>query len=222
METDLLRGLVGINLASDFGRRLRLAIQDFNYANTDASGAHEHIEVVMIASAFEFLFRTDDAKAVAQRLDAVVASFRQPLPHAEAAAGRAWIAGSAETPLQAWWYDLRRWRGDGAHGNKRGQRSHHWSLKNHLLFAARLFPLLVKATLADKDVFKLDSLDQAALASIERFLMYNHFEPQDRREPRHWTRIEDEILDEVRSREMRATLQSALQTMKSAGQNGGN
>ena len=215
--------MVGINLASDFGRRLRMAIQDFNHANTDASGAHEHIEAVMIASAFEFLFGTDNAKTVAQRLDAVVASFREPLPDAEAAAGGAWTAGRADTktPLQAWWYDLRGWRGDGAHGNKRGQRPHHWSLKNHLLFASRLFPLLVKATLAEKGVFKLDSLDQAALASIERFLMYNHFEPQDRKKPRHWTRIEDEILGEVRSREIASTIQSAWQAMKSTGRNGG-
>ncbi len=162
------------------------AIVEFGRANTDSSDVPTHTELVMVKSAFEFLFTIGtDASEFAKALAASV----PPSKTYDGPLASRWTKArpNAARPLEAWAREFCDIRGGAAHGKKRGGPRFVWSEHAHLAFASVLFPLLVKQQLSRSGFLVLDERDSIELEWIEAYLMHDPFEPDNegrRHQPR--------------------------------------
>lgn len=168
------------------------AIEEFNAANTDSSDVPEHVEVVMMKSAFEWLLRIRED---AQSFQKSVAATLSDLPGAPRSTGpmeQPWAQRwNKARPIEAWTRDFCAVRAGSAHGLRRGREgSSVWSATSHLAFGAFLFPLLVKKVMHDSGLITLDDRDRGQLQNIDAYLMHDPFAKRDRREQHPWSRAE--------------------------------
>ena len=99
---------------------------------------------------------------------------------------------------EAWIRDLFRLRGDHAHGRIAPRYASICSLREHLLFEALTFQLLVKSRLVREADYNWTDFDLARIEAIEKLLQYDHFAVQESeppsgeyREPRTWSKSLD-------------------------------
>jgi hypothetical protein len=79
------------------------------------------------------------------------------------------------TLREIWLRDLCNLRGNVAHGKIGAQYSPIWSIRNHLLLASHVFPLLLKAFLAQKGSYTLTAGDQFEIDHFELRACEDHF-----------------------------------------------
>jgi hypothetical protein len=152
---------------------LREAMREFNQANTDSSDIPEHVEMVMVKSALEWLFGigTGVEKLVAALRDHVESVLHDP-PSPGPLSDR-WVERwpKAKRPLEAWARDFCDVRGSAAHGADKAASRFVWPARTHLAFASIIFPLLFKKRLADEGRTSLDVADAELLGAIEELLL---------------------------------------------------
>lgn len=174
---------------------LHEAIVEFNAANTDALGVPEHVEMVMMKSAFERVLQVDhDAKRFQRALERALATIPQVEPEEPSTAPVDWSRkwGTAK-PLEAWARDFCVVRGMSAHGVRRDAKaSSIWTPRHHLAFGSLLFPLLVKKVLADHAGLPLEPLDLERAKRLQWYLVSDPFAPvPDSDEAEHpWSRVD--------------------------------
>jgi hypothetical protein len=156
------------------------AICDFNLGNTDSLLIPEHVEVVLMKAAFEFLlgighdvaqFRQALRERIPVRADtavwqgAMTSEWRKKYPK---------VTGL----LEAWAQEFCLVRNQSAHGSTRDGERFVWSERAHLAFSVKLFALLVDAELQRSG--KLVGREKKALelAMVESYLTENPFGAQ--------------------------------------------
>lgn len=153
------------------------AMREFNSANTDSSDVPEHVEIVMVKSAFEWLLNIDQnamtfVRALESLLPASDSEAIESGPLAEAWRTR---FRNAPRPLSAWAQEFCDIRGAAAHGKDRKAPRFVWKAHTHLAFASVLFPLLVKKQLADSGNWTMSAFDAEKLRRIDSYLIHDPF-----------------------------------------------
>jgi len=209
LDTDLLRAL--IRLPSGMTHILD-AIREFNASNSDASDLPEHVEIVMMKSAFEWLL---DINERADAFQQAIRSLLSDVPAAPCGRGplsqnwkRRW---NNSRLIEAWARDFCVVRTASAHGMKRGAKGASvLSLNSHLAFASLLFPLLVKKILKDAGRLKIDDWDWQRLRRVDSYLTHNPFARRDRRVEHPWQSVDNAALFDARSAIIYSGVSSAL------------
>jgi len=169
--------------------RLFEALIEFNSANSDSFTIPEHVELVMMKSAFEGLLDVN------QRADefarALLDLLRDILPPYEDKSNKSvWMRSpAAERPIGAWAREFSAIRGSAAHGKQRRRIDSVWQAHSHLAFASLLFPLLVKKKLTDMQLMELDPHDQDKLIRIEQYIASDPFN-HNRTKTHPWVEID--------------------------------
>lgn len=163
----------------DPGSPLREAMREFNQANTDSSDIPEHVEMVMMKSAFEWLLGIGSGvnqfvSAVRDGLATVLHDPPKPGPLSDR-----WIERwpKAKRPLEMWARDFCDVRGSAAHGADKAAVRFVWPARTHLAFASILFPLLFKKMLAADGRLSLDVTDQEQLGTVEKLILVDPLSP---------------------------------------------
>lgn len=179
---DLDKALVESLLKLPEDSLLREAIREFNAANTDSDDVPEHVEVVMVKSAFEWLYGIDEKagnfwRAVEDHLSGLLGL---PPPFEASPMGKRWRKRwqDAKRPLEAWAQDFCDVRGAAAHGKHKRQPRFVWQADRHLAFASIFFPLVLKKRLADDGLLTLDETDRGHIKHIEELLTVDPFGPE--------------------------------------------
>jgi hypothetical protein len=154
------------------------ALTEFNCANTDSPEVPEHVEVVMVKSAFEWLLQIN------QRVDEFVEALSHSLhdiPPVESPEGPLKLKWQnaqrkATRPLEAWAREFCDVRGASAHGKPRKATRFVWPAHTHLAFASLLFPLIFKKVAAQAGLLTLDSYDAERLKRIDAFILQDPFQ----------------------------------------------
>jgi hypothetical protein len=193
--------LLGALLAST-DSSLYEAVNEFNGANTDSPDVPIYVNVVMMKSAFEWLFGigqkvNDFWEAISNSLrDVVPEPFSGPI-------SERWTARfpKATRPLEAWAREFCDVRGASAHGTQRGADRHVWSEEAHLAFCALLFPLLVKKRLSDAGDLEMEKFDAERLKRIDSYLMCEPFifNWNEAKSTHPWQVLENEAMNHARS-----------------------
>jgi len=156
------------------------AIREFNAANTDSDDVPEHVEVVMVKSAFEWLLGINTGvDEFVEALDTLLSPVLAD-PSADGPMAERWRNRKGKRPLECWARDFCDVRGAAAHG-ERNKARFVWQANRHLAFASIFFPLAVKKRLADDGLLVLDESDREHLQHIEQLLMVDPFSPESLR-----------------------------------------
>ena len=174
------------------------AVAEFNRANTDSRDVMPHVEVVMMKSAFEWLFQIGSGvQQFTGALERCLADIA-PLDGACGPLQQKWFDTwpKATRPLLAWAREFCALRGTSAHGVRRGNGHFVWTEGAHLAFASVLFPLLFKKVAADAGRYLLDEDDYERLRRIDHYIPHDPMTvDEDARgtAPEHpWTSIDNE------------------------------
>jgi hypothetical protein len=176
--------------AKDAG--LSEALEEFTLANTDSPDVPVHAEVVMLKSAFEWLYGiNENVEEFVRALAADVGHLLATPNEVPDSVRTHWASASpkATRPLMAWARDLCKLRGAAAHGKSVRHERFRWSPEAHLAFASVLFPLLVRHRLRCTGALPDDAFERARLKYIEHLLVPELFASQgDEEHP--WSRFE--------------------------------
>lgn len=190
-DQDLLKSLMALSSSES---ALTEAIVEFNAANTDSPDIPLHTEIVLVKSAFDWLLNVD------HRAESFVRALLKWFPLREMAS----VPTGPLTPLwldsrpkhgllEAWAREFCRLRNSSAHGGARKGAPFVWSKEAHLAFTSVLFPLLVKKSLEDKNLYSLDDNDQERLAVIDSYLVFDPMKRPSGGQHRHpWVLIEQD------------------------------
>ncbi|VWD09221.1 hypothetical protein BLA18109_05106 [Burkholderia lata] len=151
------------------------AMVEFNLANTDSSDVPDHVEVVMCKSAFEWLLQIDsNAKSFVAALEGHLSDIK--LAKSVGPIATKWNSRWPKSPnlLSAWAKDFCAVRGASAHGA--AKRDFVWSRRQHLVFVAIFFPLLVKKVLTDSGLLTMNEADVEKMCRIEEYLSHDPFD----------------------------------------------
>ena len=173
LDYPLLKAMLNLGKTHEY---LYEAAVEFCCANTDSSDVPEHIEIVMIKSAFEWLL------GIGEKVDDF-SNFLLDLIHniepppTSGPMKEVWelCRPRASRPLDAWAREFCAIRGASAHGQQRSGRHFAWEPHVHLAFSSLLFPLAFKKVLAREGLLEMDTYDEARLNSIEQYLMHDPF-----------------------------------------------
>ncbi len=181
LDVPLLSALLAAQERDDW-ERFAESILSFNLANTDSSEMSEHVEAVLLVSAFERLLECAHGKD-----DELAARFLEYVrPSQERSRGDCARLASANFgarfPSSAaireiWIRDFFRVRGDLAHGQIRHRYPAVWHVREHLLLGSYLFPILVRALLEKHNLYLMTKDDRFQLDLFERLACENLFEP---------------------------------------------
>lgn len=158
-------------------RRLVPALSFFNLANTDYESMRPEAEVILIGSAFEQLLETNGAYDLSCKIGELFKSYGS-VSVARALASRPGIEVDAryKTQQEQWFID-RKWaeelydlRSKLIHGESTSTRNWGWTLLEHLVMGAFVFPLAVKLSLAREGHYKLTENDEALCRAVDVLL----------------------------------------------------
>jgi hypothetical protein len=172
------------------------AIFWFNRANTDSDSVIPQIEAVETIGAFERLLglHNGSEKELRRELSSCFIPTKEMLRENSERSKR---FESCRTVRQAWITDFFRLRGDHSHGRRKARYISAWSLKEHLLLGAFLFPLLTKVKLSKAGLYTLSRRDRAGLDAFEVLASADLFERQMEdatSQDYPWNRIFAEVL----------------------------
>jgi len=142
----------------------------YNMANTDSSAVQPHVELVLSVGAFERVLgcRNGNHNDLANAFLAALVP-RADIGRADCARLRAHPNKSpkATTVREVWIRDLFSLRGDLAHGKVGPEYPSIWSLREHLLLAAYVFPFVMKVQLERAGLYALTDRDRDGIAAFE-------------------------------------------------------
>ena len=183
IDVPLLAALVQRS-RKDYWGEIEEAIIGFNSANTDSPDVREESEAVALVGSFERALglRGGDEHELAQAFRESVVP-REEMKPAECPR----IANSPRrekyerygSVREAWVRDFFRLRGEHAHGKISPRYTSLWSLREHLLFASFVFPLLVKSRLSREGIYALRMSDVGYVQAIEPLLGQDNFTPNE-------------------------------------------
>jgi hypothetical protein len=154
------------------------ALTEFNCANTDSPDVPEHVEVVMMKSAFEWLLQiSEKANEFVEALSRCLHDI-PPIESLEGPLKQEWqnARSKAARPLEAWAREFCDVRGASAHGKPRKAARFVWPAHIHLAFASLLFPLVFKKVAAQEGLPTLAPYDVERLKRIDAFLLHDPFQ----------------------------------------------
>ena len=164
--------------------RFRDALSAFNGANTDNPRIRKPSDVTMSVGAFERLVGGEGKQDILgpgflSCFDGFPATADLPKnrkPHR--------YPRPPNTDLREEWIrDLFRARNDLAHGRSQPQpeKQNAWTVKEHLLISAFIFPLIVKVLLERQGLYSLSQEDRCRLAAFDRLIDIDHiFTPMNK------------------------------------------
>lgn len=184
--------------------RLDAAIDAFVKANTDSSAVLERAEMVLMRVAFETLLgSTHQTFDLRERFEHHFGSDLASPPKWQGGAltekiWRTRWSKNVKRPLDAWVQDFCAGRNAVAHGPSGDQEPTVWPRHNHLLFASRLFPLMVKKVLAEHGLYQLSAEDLALRRGFEAYLAHDVLSRVDANMPElWWSRVERDLLWDI-------------------------
>jgi hypothetical protein len=214
-DIPLLKALMNINDV-DLENRIYDSVVMFNRANTDASEVPDHAEMVMLRAAFETLLNTshETSDLVAKINTHFATALAAPIWSNGTFIKEIWLARWTNTkqrkikrPLDAWIHDFCNARNNSAHGSASGSKypPSIWSIRNHLMFASWLFPLMVKGVVAEHGVYTLSDEDKDCRSDFEQFFAEDISKPNaDSSLP--WNVVINAIEEKDLERSVRATI----------------
>lgn len=171
------------------------AVVAFNLANTDREEIPEHLETVLLISAFERLLECgsnerDLAQAVAEVLQpsSVIPARDSKLLEPDRYAALA----NCSSVREAWIRDFFSLRGSLAHGNVGRGYKPAWSTQAHLLIASFAFTLALKRVLRGCQLYEWTDADLDELDAFEALLCEDLIPPRDPGDRSPWVRIRSE------------------------------
>lgn len=177
------------------------AIQSFNLANTDNETIRPPMELISLVSAFQRLLDTDsnEARLISEfkrltvpiqtidKSDPICTRFADPTIQIRVAS-----MNKLTTVREVWLRDLCNLRGNMAHGKIGESYKPIWSIRNHLLLATYIFPLLLKSFLAQHGVYTLTDEDHFGIDLFERLTCEEHFAVISEDIPHPWNTVRHE------------------------------
>ena len=152
------------------------ALTEFNSANTDSPDVPEHVEVVMMKSAFEWLLQIGErANEFVDRLTFFLNDVASVESYGPLEIEWQKARPNAVRPIEAWAREFCDIRGASAHGKPRTAPRFVWTTHTHLAFASLLFPLVFKKVAAKIGLLKLDHFDVERLKRIDAYVMHEPF-----------------------------------------------
>jgi len=189
------------------------AVACFKHANTDSENVPQHVEWVLLCSAFQHLFRADSkAKDVARHFEEAIV----PTIAIDAATSKreAKDRFSPGTCLRyEWMNEFYRIRGDFAHGNLHSTQPKAWEPDEHLFLATLAFPLVLKSMLVKAGHYSLTEVDRVQIDCFEPLADTIEFlcEPPDSDGiDSKWVRLTDARQEELSLLQLEADLRKAL------------
>ncbi len=175
------------------------AIFSFNKANTDSSLMTEYHEMVFMLSAMQRLFNCNykednTAKAFMSLMDSYS---KLKVSNSDRLKGH---QKQTRTISEAWLRDFFQLRGHFAHGKRVSQQKHYWTLKEHLLFASYIIPLLAKQKLSNEGYYSLTDDDLSQLRTFEKLLdedVFKKISKECEQQCFEWNRVVDEEKDRL-------------------------
>ena len=170
------------------------AINAFNLANTDGEAVPPHLELVLLHGAFEralgvkggdtheFVAKLSACLQISARVQCRTRGAIQPKPKL-----------NEPYVLEAWARDFGASRGSVAHGHDYAAAKSTWSLRNHLLLATYLLPLVIKRFLTNSGTLAMRDEDVALIDAFERLACFDHFSRSSQLTTPPWRRIMTEV-----------------------------
>ena len=181
-DEDLLAGLsAAVAADSEVAGLLRTTLPFVEVANTDDDFMTEHAEAILMGSAYEQLLRGDAGKyKLGKRLTELFAPFGA-VTVADAQKVRPGITiddrNADRAAAQPEWWVHQKWieelydmRSKVAHKGSSGGRSWGWTLFEHLVMAAYVFPLAVKLLLEREGHYALTDTDRVGCRVVDQLL----------------------------------------------------
>ena len=206
-DEDFVAGLsAAVAADSAVAGLLRTTLPFVELANTDDDFMTEHAEVILMASAYEQLLRRPANKyKLGQKLAKLFGQFGS-VTVADAQKVRAGITIDDSTADRAaaqpkWWVhqkwleELYGMRNKVAHEGSDGGRSGGWTISEHLVMAAYVFPLAVKLLLEREGHYALTDTDRVGCRAVDQLLAAARWvEEEDGRESKEsWTSIRSKV-----------------------------
>ena len=210
-DEDFLAGLSAADAAdSEVAGLLRTTLPFVEVANTDDDFMTEHAEVILMASAYEQLLRPANRYELGQKLAELFAQFGS-VTVADAQKVRSGITIDDSKPERAaaqpkWWVH-RKWieelygmRNKVAHEGSDGGRSGGWTIFEHLVMAAYVFPLAVKLLLEREGHYALTDTDRGGCLAVDKLLACAQWieDEAGRESQESWTGIHSKAIQNLR------------------------
>ena len=162
---------------SNMSRRLMSALSFFNLANSDSETMLQEAEVILTASAFEQLLETSGALGLSCGVGELLEEFGSVKIEAARSVRPGIALDRKYESEQIAWFVHRKWaeelydlRSQIIHGELLSEREWGWSLFEHLVMGAFVFPLLVKLCLAKEGRYAPSNEDKIKCQAIDRLL----------------------------------------------------
>ncbi len=164
---------------SDHHRRIANSLAWFALANTDSLSMPETNELVLLQWSIDHLLNSNGTncayqKSIMDRLDKFAsqnADFSaRPLGQMPKVGKKAFLKANQCPILRQWAFHHYSLRNDITHGNDWRSKEWRWSIREHCVFAAWLYPLLVKLILSEHGEYTLTDHDTGALSSVDAIL----------------------------------------------------
>jgi hypothetical protein len=166
LDEPFLRALVACRDAANAADFIESMVT-FNLANTDNPAIAQHVELVLSNGALEKVLGLHGGKEH-HLADAFVKAFIPSDVIALGSCPRAARGKEKSTTLrEVWVRDLFQLRNELAHGKVATRRSLIWNIREHLLLSSYVFPLVMKAQLANAGFYTLTDSDRLAIDTFE-------------------------------------------------------
>ena len=210
-DEDFLAGLSAADAAdSAVAGLLRTSLPFVELANTDDDFMTEHAEAILMGSAFEQLLRGDASKyKLGQRLAELFDQFGA-VTVADAQKVRAGItiddSDAERAAAQPKWWVHQKWieelydmRSKVAHKGSYGGRTWGWTIFEHLVMAAYVFPLAVKLLLEREGHYALTDTDRGGCRAVDQLLACAKWVEDEvaRESQESWTSIRSRVKQDL-------------------------
>lgn len=166
LDVALIRSLLSAR-GSDRWPKYFDAIFSFNRANTDSDQVLEQQELVLTVGAFERVLGLRGGRERELR-EAFARKWRPTVRFPAAGSPRFQSLGAVDRSVSdIWMEDLYRVRNEFAHGRRDHSYRSKWTMREHLLLGAYVFPLLVKQLLSDEALYALSDDDRVCIDAFE-------------------------------------------------------
>ncbi len=155
-------------------RRIVDSLAYFMLANTDDNASTYAVEAVQLEWAIEHLLNPKSGqKGFAKKVTSVLGDMVRELASASKRANGRWTASAEENScliIREWANEFYFLRNKITHGDDLALYEWRWGVWEHCVFAAWLYPLLVKLLLVENGDYELTDDDIASLHSVGKLL----------------------------------------------------
>jgi hypothetical protein len=187
-------------------------------ANTDSWAFRPSAELLMVASMFEHILQRDTKVKLAEEFSALFQGYGSIT--VEQATQRPGIVldknlGGRDKKWhlhRKWLWELYHLRNKYAHGEDPDQFQWGWSLSEHLVMSAYVFPLLVKLLLVAEGIYQLTSKDKVRCRALDPLLAARNWSQEM---PDSSMSVWEGVMNEAQGEEIRRRAIAALEARQS-------